>query len=154
VRERQRPHRRDTRNAYGRQRRSASEIADRMDNITSEQRACHRSSYARSSRIWPDPAEQLPLPGWRLCLPGRRRGSCRRRMEGSKRHTPTASSSVHARVPPAPGSSHDRMLPRTWHRGAFTDHGRVFGVYILLGRKAPATLADQAREVLATLTVT
>lgn len=35
----------------------------------------------------------------------------------------------------------------------FADHGRDFGAYILLGRRAPAQLADRARAVLNTLRV-
>ena len=35
----------------------------------------------------------------------------------------------------------------------FTDHGRVFGAYVLLGPDAPAELADEARAVLETLRV-
>jgi hypothetical protein len=35
----------------------------------------------------------------------------------------------------------------------FADHGRTFGAYILLGPRAPASLADQARAVLQTLHV-
>jgi len=35
----------------------------------------------------------------------------------------------------------------------FTDHGRTFGAYILLGLRAPARLADRARTVLETLRV-
>ena len=41
-------------------------------------------------------------------------------------------------------------------RGAaadFTDHGRIFAAYILLGPRAPDRLADQARRVLDTLRV-
>ena len=36
----------------------------------------------------------------------------------------------------------------------FADHGRHFGAYVLLGRHAPATLADRARAVLDSLKVT
>jgi hypothetical protein len=35
----------------------------------------------------------------------------------------------------------------------FVDHGRRFGAYILLGRRAPPALADRARAVLDTLDV-
>ena len=35
----------------------------------------------------------------------------------------------------------------------FADHGRRFGAYILLGRRAPSNLADRARAVLDTLKV-
>jgi len=35
----------------------------------------------------------------------------------------------------------------------FADHGRRFGAYLMLGRRAPARLADRARAVLDTLRV-
>ena len=35
----------------------------------------------------------------------------------------------------------------------FSDHGRRFGAYILLGRRAPPVLADRARALLDTLRV-